>query len=417
MKKKVIIIGGGIIGLSSAYFLHLEGHEVVVIEKKDLTEGASFENAGYLIPSHIVPLASPGMISKGIKWMFNSSSPFYIKPRLNRDLFSWGMKFVKSCNNRHVEKSISIIKGINELSKSLYQEMHRSNIFDFHLVNDGLLMAFKTSKAEKEELKTMKIAQDLGLDVSLISPLKVQELQPNIKMNIQGAFHYRCDSHSTPSLFMKGLERYLISNGVKILKNSTVQSFNLKNKTIKSIETNTGIFDGDYFILSAGAWSENLIKPLGIFLPVQAGKGYCINASKDLRITIPAILIESKVAVTPMKEFTRFSGTMEICGINHNINKKRVEAISRAASKYYENFSISIKNKKEAKSALRPLSPDGLPFIGRHSAYSNLVFATGHSMMGWSLGPATGKLVSEIISNKKLSLSIDAFNPERTYGV
>ena len=141
VKKKVIVLGGGIVGLSTAYYLIQEGHEVTIIDKGRLDSGASHVNAGYLTPSHIVPMAAPGMISKGIKWMFNAKSPFYIKPRFDLDLIRWGLKFIKSCTNEHVQRSMKSILDINLLSKKLYLEMLKSELFDFHLETKGLLKA------------------------------------------------------------------------------------------------------------------------------------------------------------------------------------------------------------------------------------------------------------------------------------
>lgn len=416
MKKKVIVIGGGIIGLSTAFYLRAEGHEVTLLDKGTITEGASFVNAGYLTPSHIVPLASPGMISKGLKWMLNSSSPFYIKPRLDADLISWGWKFTRSCSKKHVQRSLAVIKEINELSKGLYHEMHESLDFDFHLEDRGLLMAFQTSKAEKSEYSVMQAAQDLGLDVSLLGVDEVNRLQPGIQMNIAGAFHYRCDAHSTPELFMNQLKQNTLKSGVEIHTETTVKNFQALGNSISSVVTDHQNFEADEVVLAAGAWTEELLKPLKIALSVQAGKGYRINVEAPTGISIPSVLMESKVGVTPMQGFTRFAGTMEIAGINHSIRVNRVNTIAKAATQYYSGLKIDVKDRKHAKCGLRPLSPDGLPFIGRHSSCSNLVLATGHSMMGWSLGPATGKLVTEIISNKKLSMPIDAFLPERKYG-
>ena len=167
--------------------------------------------------------------------------------------------------------------------------------------------------------------------------------------------------------------------------------------------------------MAAGSWTPLLAEKLGINLLVQAGKGYRINVARETGITIPTILSETKVAVTPMNGFTRFAGTMEIGGINHNINPVRVKAIADAASNYYKGIQIKETEIKEATCGLRPCSPDGMPFIGRSSKCNNLTFATGHAMMGWGLGPVTGKMVSEIISDKKTSLNLNAFHPDRKF--
>ena len=416
MKKKVVIVGGGIIGFSCAYYLIEEGHEVILVDKNSFDSGASIVNAGYIIPSHIIPLASPEVLRKGIKWMLNSNSPFYIKPRFNKDLINWGINFIKSSNFRHVNRSISIIKKINEFSKELYLELRDSKKIDFKIYEKGLLMAFKTSEAEKEEFKTAKIARELEMNVQELSQNEVNSMQPKIKMNIKGAFWYKSDAHLTPETFMNNLKSYLLKKGLKVYKENLVESFNYNSGIINSIRTKKNEIFGDEFVIAAGAWSENLLKKLRIKLLIPAGKGYRINLLKNTGISYPAILLEDKVAVTPMDGFTRFGGTMEISGLNTKINFKRVNAIAKSSEEYYEGLKISSQNINDAQCGLRPLSPDGLPFIGRHSSYNNLVLATGHSMMGWSLGPVTGKLVSEIISGKKESISIDPFNPERKFG-
>ncbi len=414
VKKKVIVLGGGIVGLSTAYYLIQEGHEVTIIDKGRLDSGASHVNAGYLTPSHIVPMAAPGMISKGMKWMFNAKSPFYIKPRFDLDLIRWGLKFIKSCTNDHVQSSMKSILEINLLSKKLYLEMQKSELFDFHLETKGLLMAYKTSHAEKEELEISKWAKDLGIKVEQFSKEQVLKIQPDIAMDIAGAFWYKCDAHSTPELFINNLKDYLIKKGVGFKLESTVKYFQKNNKQIQNVVTDKGIFEADEFVLSTGAWSQQILKDLGIKLFIQPGKGYRVNVYKSTGITLPAILLESKVAVTPMYGFTRFGGTMEISGINHRTNIKRVQAIADSVTKYYPTLEIPKTSINNVQSGLRPLSPDGLPFIGRHSKVKNMVLATGHSMMGWSLGPATGRLVTEVISSRKTSIDLKPFLPERT---
>ena len=412
-KKEVIIVGGGIIGLATAYYLNLEGHDVSVIDQDKIKSGASHINSGYLTPSHIVPLAAPGMISKGFRWIFNNSSPFYIKPRFDLDLVNWGMKFMKSCTSEHVQKSMKSILDINLLSKKLFVEMQQSNAFDFHLESKGLLMAYKTSVAEREEAKAASWAKDLGIIVKQLSKEEILKIQPKATMEVAGAFMYESDAHTTPELFMNNLKNHLMSRGVKFFLDTVVSSFQKKEKKIETLNTNKGIFKADEFVIATGAWTEGILKELGIKLSIQAGKGYSFDVKNITGLSIPAILSEAKVAVTPMSGYTRFGGTMEISGINSKINSRRVLSIVNAAKEYYPGIEIPLTSVDKARSGLRPLSTDGLPFIGRHSSFKNLVLASGHAMMGWSLGPATGKLITELVSGYDPSLDLKPYSPER----
>jgi D-amino-acid dehydrogenase len=413
MSKEIVIIGGGIIGLCSAYYLQKEGHKVTVIDKSDFTKGASYVNAGYITPSHIIPLSAPGMITKGIKWMFNSESPFYVKPRLDKDFLKWSWAFKKSATKKKVEEAIPLIKDINIFSRELYEDLKKSKEFDFSYDHKGLLMYYQTEKAGEEEWDTGKKAIDLGLKVENLTKEQVKNIEPNVDLDIKGAVYYHSDAHMTPNNYMQQLKSYLEKNGVEILANEEVLDVDVSLGKINFIKTKTKNIKANEFVLATGSWSQEFAKKININIPIQAGKGYSINVEKETNITIPAILMEAKVAVTPMEGFTRFAGTMEIGGINHDINPKRVNAIAKAGETYYKDLKILDIEKQNAKCGLRPCSPDGLPFIGKSINCINLTVATGHAMMGWSLGPATGKLVSEIISEQKTSLNLIPFSADR----
>ena len=417
MSKNIVVIGGGIAGLSSAYFLHKSGHEVTVLDKAGITEGASFVNAGYITPSHIITLASPGMITKGLKWMFNSSSPFYMKPRWDPEFFRWAWYFHRSSTKAKVEKAIPVILDINVLSRDLFENFKSSGeLGDFQLESKGLLMLYQSQQEGDLELKVAEKARILGLEVDHLDHSAIQKLEPEVKINALGAVHYYCDRHTTPTEFMAKLVAYLESVGVKIKRHEAVLDMQIKHGAIQSVTTDTHIYTPDEVVLAAGSWSAHLAKKLGIKIPLQAGKGYRINIPRPTGISMPAILMETKVACTPMAGFTRFGGTMEFSGINTFIRKERVEAIARSAQQYYPELDITEEEKAEAKSGLRPVTPDGLPYIGRSKACGNLIFATGHAMMGWSLGPATGKLVSEVINIEPTSMDIAPFSPDRKFG-
>ena len=415
MSKEVVIIGGGIIGLCSAYYLQKEGCAVTIIDQSGMTKGASFVNAGYITPSHIIPLAAPGMITKGLKWMFDTASPFYVKPRLDKDFLKWAWAFKKSATASKVEKAIPIIKEINILGRTLYEEIKQSGDFNFHYERKGLLMLYKTDKAGEEEWEVGQRAIKEGLNVNHITAEEVKKMEPDAAIDCKGAVYFDSDAHMTPKEFMAEMVSYLKEKGVTFYTHEKVQDLVISKDAIKEVMTTKRKLKADEVLVAAGSWSSLLTRKLGVKIPIQAGKGYRINTERETGITIPALLVEAKVAVTPMNGFTRFAGTMELAGISDNINPKRVKAISKSVSNYYQGLSLTKEEEATADFGLRPCSPDGLPYIGRTHKYKNLIIASGHAMMGWSLGPPTGKLVSEIISDKKLSLDIKPFHPERKF--
>jgi len=410
--KNCIIIGGGIIGLSTAYYLHKEGHQVTVIDQTDISDGASFVNAGFLTPSHFLPLAAPGMIKQGIKYMFDASSPFYIKPRLDKDFIKWIFLFGRSCTKKNVTKSVQPILDINLFSQKMFKEIKASNDFNFHLEHKGLLMAFQDKKAEKHEAEIAEKGKQMGLKIDRLNKQQLLKLEPNLIAN--GAFHYHSDSHTTPSDFMIALKNYLIKSGVAFKLNEVVEDIQASDKEIE-IKTNNALYNFDEVVIATGSWTQKIAKKLGVYIPIQAGKGYAINKLKPIGINYPTILSEAKVAVTPMDGYTRFAGTMELAGLEYTLNKKRVQSIANLAKRYYKNLSFTEEEIEKSSFGFRPISPDGLPFIGRLGKFKNITLATGHAMMGWSLGPGTGKLITEIICEQQTSIDIGAFNPERKF--
>lgn len=413
MSKKVVIIGGGIIGLCTAYYLQKEGNEVIIIDQSNFSQGASFVNAGYLSPSHIIPLSAPGVMKKGIKWMFNPASPLYIKPRADINFLKWAWAFNKACNMHHVKKAIPVIKDISLFSQELYDTIKQEENLTFHYQKKGLFLLCQTEKMFEEEIHTAKIAQNEGLAVDILNTKQLAILEPNAEINAIGATYYKCDSHTTPSEFMQEMIVLLKQKGVTFFENEKVIDLNFNHSKITKLITNHKEISADEFVLAAGTWSNFLSKKIGIQLLLQAGKGYRIDSERPTGITIPAILAEAKVAITPMNGFTRFAGTMEIAGITNTINKVRVQAIANAAHAYYPNVQLTNTELNNASNGLRPLSFDGLPYIGKSEKCSNLTIATGHAMMGWTMATGTGKLVSEIINQKKTSINTSLFSVDR----
>ena len=414
MADRVLVLGGGIIGLSTAWFLKEAGHQVTLIDRSRLTDGCSFGNAGMIVPSHFIPLAAPGMVEKGVRWMFNSGSPFFVRPRLSSDLIKWGLNFHRHANQEHVEKSAPSLKALSLLSKRIYQDWNQSMNFDFGYQERGLLMLYKDQHTGDEEAATAEMANQIGIEARLLNAEQVQALEPDVRLDALGGVYFPGDAHLTPRILVEHLIKELRESGVVIHESTVVTGFKVEEQKIRAIESTAGQIEFDQMVLAAGSWSGLLAKALRINLPMQAGKGYSFtleNVEKNIRV--PSIFLEARVAVTPMGNNLRFGGTMEIVGVDERINMNRVQGIVDSIPHYYPDLKINTPAADKIWHGLRPCSPDGLPYIGRSGVLKNLVFATGHAMMGLSLAPATGKLVAELVDDQQTTIPIHAFAPER----
>ena len=413
-KKHVAIIGGGIIGLNTAYYLQQEGHEVTLIDQNKIGNACSAGNAGMIVPSHFIPLAAPGMIAKGIKWMFKPESPFQIKPRLDLDLASWLWQFYKKANAKHVKDSVHIIRDLNNLSKTLFQDIKDTEKLSFDLGHKGLMMLYKTNEVAEDERAVAKMANELGIETKEYNSDNISDVEPNIDLKVKGGIHYPNDAHINPTEFINHLLELVKSRGAKVYENEAILDLETKGDKITKIKSTKREIEADEFVLATGAYSPILAKKLKLNLPVLSGKGYSITLNNvEHQLQTPSILCEAKVAVTPMGKSLRFAGTMELTNQDLSINEAKVRGLLKSIPNYLPQYGLDKTKSEKVWSGLRPCSPDGLPFIGRFNKYNNLIAATGHAMMGVSLGPVTGKLVSELISEKKTSLSLTQLNANR----
>lgn len=412
--KPTIIIGGGIIGLFTAYYLVEEGVEVVIVDKGDMQVTTSTGNAGMIVPSHIIPLAAPGMISKGISWMFSSKSPFYIHPRLDRKLLEWSWLFYRAANPQHVEKSIPFLKNISLLSKSLYQEFKTKHTdAELGLVEKGLMMLYQTPEVEKEEIEFAHLARKHGLEAEILTPNDIADIEPNLEVKARGAVLFPGDAHLSPSALYNYLKTYLKSKGVTFKSNLSVLGFEKKGAKVSAVITPDGAMEGEQFILCGGAWSGELAKMLGFKLPMMGGKGYSFVQKNQPEILQASILTEMKVAVSPYGNQVRFGGTMEIAGTNENININRVKGIFESINRFYPDFQSKFPSHEEIWKGLRPCSPDGLPYIGQAPGLENVLVGSGHGMMGISMAPGTGRLLSQLHQKEVTGILIDGFGVGR----
>jgi D-amino-acid dehydrogenase len=411
---RVTIIGGGVIGLCCAYYLKKEGYRVTVIDRGNITEGCSFGNMGYISPSHFIPLASPGIISQGLKWMLSSSSPFYIRPRPNRDLICWGWTFWKNSSNRKVKENTPPLFNLLMLSRRLMNEIQKDLNDDFLLIEKGCWMLYKNEKTGDHEKQLAELADKFGLRTVLCNREQVQAYEPETEVDVAGGILYLDDCHTDSAQFMKSLYTFLVTAGVVFHLNTEVKGFEKNTGKITAVITGEEKIELDELVIANGSWMPQTSRFLGIKLLMQPGKGYSIvyqNLEKNLHY--PSILVDERTATTPIDRWLRIGGTMELSGHDDKILPKRVLAIYHAFRKYYPAMPLPEPDIRKAWFGYRPVTPDGMPYIGRHSLFRNLLFAGGHAMLGLSAAAGTGKLITEIIGHKPASVDLRAFNPER----
>lgn len=420
MKNHVTIIGGGIIGLFSAYYLRQDGYDVTIIDQSNGSDGCSHGNAGMVVPSHFIPLAAPGMIEKGIRWMFDRESPFYVKPRLSLDLLRWGWAFYQAANARQVDRAIPALRDLGLFSRQLYHGLAHTLPFSFSYEEKGLLMICQKESTWEEEVEVAHRAHLLGMDAHVLSAQQLQALEPQVDIRSVGGVFYPGDAHLSPGELVQGLQAWLREAGVTFLYHTAVVDWGKSNGKIEQIWVETQgerrALPVDRMVLAGGAWSGQLAKQLGKFLPMQSGKGYSFTQAQpeNQHIQIPSILLEARVAVTPLgAQSIRFGGTMEVGEVNSHIDGRRVQGIWKAIGQYYPNYQIPKPALENVWYGLRPCAPDGMPYLGVFPGISNLWVASGHAMMGLSLAPATGKIMANLLSGQASPVSLALYDPAR----
>lgn len=414
-ENKVSIIGAGITGIFTALYLKKAGYQVTLFDKSDGMDNCSYGNAGMIVPSHVIPLASPGMISKGLRWMLKRDSPFYIRPRLDTDLIKWGLAFRKNSTQEHVERAGAVLHHLLTRSRHLYSEFNEEADFDFGFTEKGLYIFCNSEKGLDSEIRDAEQANRLGVRTEVLSAEDVAERIPGLQLNIKGGVHYPDDAHMHPGLLMDGLKKWLAGRDVTFHYQTEVTFLERSRDRILRLKTADGrTYESGHFILCNGVWSHQLGKTVGKNLLMQGGKGYSMTLQNPPHLPdICGILSERKVTFTPMAGNLRVAGTMEIAGSDITANPVRVESIKKAVCDYMPQFRMTDFSNARVWAGLRPIAPDGMPYAGRSRDYKNLYISTGHAMMGMSLAPACGQLITDLITTGSSELSHPLISPDR----
>lgn len=411
--KSVVIIGGGVIGLSTAWAMHKRGFQVTVVEAQPGSNGASVVNAGWISPGLSTPVPSPGLIPQSMRWMLSADSPLYIKPTPNLEFLKWVLGFWRACNWRAFTAGTEATANLNKRTFELFDQMQQDGV-KFEMRRDGIFFAYYTPRVLEEDLKAMEpLRQYDVLPTQTLWGKEARELEPALSDEINGGVWYEHERSITPRELTDALTEWLSERGVTFTRNAYVTGFDESQGKIASIATSAGKISADGFVIAAGARSGQLSAKAGHALPIQGGKGYSLDyVNPPTKVTRPIDFAEKRFVCTPMNGFTRLAGTMEFSGINETIRKERVAAIARGASRGFRNWPADPSLAKIGV-GLRPMAPDGLPVIGWLPGARNVAVATGHGMLGLTMAAATGESVAEMFASGRVPDVLKPFDPAR----
>lgn len=405
----VVVIGAGAIGLSTGRRLARKGARVLVLDDRGPAGGASAGNAGLISPSHVVPMSAPGMVAKGLKYMLDPSGPFRLTPRLDRHLWTWLWGFARHCTPAHVDRTVPILHGLLQRSRQLMDEEARE-LGNFFYETRGLALVWNSPACREELHHEAELAARVGLETQDLDEAGLVGLDPAYA-GAKGALFFPGDAHLQPKVYTELLAHDLEAHGGRV-ERLKVEAVMMKDGRFCGVRTAQGPREADQCLVAAGAWSSELLRPLGYALPLEAGRGFSLTfPGNPPGLQVAGILTEARVAVTPMGGRLRLGGTMELAGLKESLVPRRLQALAQAWTRYGLRAPLGDPAQAEPWSGLRPCSIDGLPYLGWIAP--NLAVATGHSMLGISLAAVTGELMADLMQGRRPTPDLGPLNPLR----
>jgi D-amino-acid dehydrogenase len=412
-KHDVLIIGGGPVGLSCAYYLLKSGRKVTILEANQIGKGSGSGNAGHIVPSHIIPLAAPGVVTSALKWMLDPSlSPFGMKISLDPKYLSWLMQFVAACSEANVQHALEPMRNIGLLSAENFARIIAEEKFDCNYQKTGFLNLYKNQKAFEDGCHEAEFMQKHGIPVSVYDKSKIHEAEPAAREDVIGGVHFTGDAHLHPGVFLKLLGERVRALGAEVFENTSVTGFESAEENVRVVKTAAGAFEAEQVILAAGAWTPSAARDLRLKIPIQPARGYSLTAKAIQNMPRQALILgDRRVAVSPLGDLIRVTGRLEVGEYSTTPDPRwiqRLENFAREFIRLDEKLEI-----QETWAGLRPVAPDGVPIIGFSPRHKNLILATGHAMLGLSLGPGTGQVVTQLANGAPPQFDLQAFRLQR----
>jgi D-amino-acid dehydrogenase len=411
-EAEVLILGGGVIGLSCAYYLLNAGRSVRVLEQGCVGSGASWGNCGTLTPSHSPPLAAPGMVGQALRWMLSPSAPLYIRPRWDPALARWLLGFSGRCNVRDWRASALAKGALLKLSRALVEDVVFGNDLDCGFQANGFHYVFRSGRALERQQRDLPLLAELGIAAQVLDGAALAADEPALLEGMAGAIHFPGDAQLRPDRYTAELARLVRAAGGVIEEGVRVTGFERGRRGIEAVQTTEGRQTASKVLLALGAWSTDFSQMLGLQLPMQPGKGYSITyGAAALAPRRPLVLKERSVCVTAWDGGFRLGSTMEFSGFDDSLNPTRLGALTRGAAEYLRAPVGSGAGQPWA--GWRPMCVDDLPLLGRAPGHSNLWLATGHGMMGMGMSAGSGRLMADLMLGREPLLDPAPYSPAR----
>lgn len=412
MRSDILIIGGGVVGMSCAHELSRRGAQVTVIDKGEPGFGCSYGNAGWITPCFAMPLPMPGMLLKSIGWLLDPESPLYIKPAADPLLMRWLTRFLFSMTEKKMLRSVRALTEISKYSLNAYAELDREYNGAFGFERKGLLMACQSQGGLDYAVQEMNLVAKHGVPGKTLTPDELRALEPAVTGPIVGGVYFPEEAHAEPLAVVRTLAEGAKRHGAKVISGAEVFEFKTEGGQVREARTTRGDFSADQFVMATGSWSHEIANQLSLDVPVLGGKGYALIVPPfDPAPKIPLMLVEKKIAVTPRQGTIRLAGTLELVNQDYSITPRRVDAIVRGARQF-----LNVPEKPEVQEiwrGLRPCTPDGVPIIGRSSKFENLLLLTGHQMLGLQSAPGSARLAADLLLKQAPAFDPAPFRADR----
>ncbi|MFD4599412.1 NAD(P)/FAD-dependent oxidoreductase [Streptomyces sp. NPDC058464] len=409
---RIIVVGAGAVGLASAYRLARSGCEVVVLDARRAGSAATHGNAAKIALAESGPVPAPGVILQSLKWMLKPDSPLYVRPSLAPGFLKFMLTMARHCTARDFRHGLETQLRLAEGTMDLLDDWTRDGV-SFEMHKAGVLLAFETRERYEEQCASLDVFEQFGMLPDHLHGDAVQACEPALNSRTQHGLYFPDDRQVEPDSLTAGLLKRCQELGVEVHEHAPVRRFLRQGDTVTGVLTDHGEFTGDTLLLAAGVWTGRMTRALGVPLPIRPGKGYSVDftpAPVQLRTSLT--LEDARVAVTPLNGFLRLAGTMEFGGLEENINPRRVAAIKQAAADAFTDWD-NPPGEAAPWAGLRPMTPDGLPVIGRLGPLPNVYVASGHGMLGLTLAPATAEIITEAITHRRLPAVAEALSPRR----